>query len=71
MINQHIRSEIGPIAQPEKVIIVENLAKRRSGKIMRRILRKIASGDYDNFGDISTMLNPEVVEKIVNQVKSL
>lgn len=71
MISQHIRKEIGPFAQPEKVIIVKDLPKTRSGKIMRRILRKIAAGDYENFGDISTLLNPEVVEKIVQQVKNI
>ncbi|MBI1305026.1 MAG: acetate--CoA ligase [Bacteroidetes bacterium] len=57
---------IGPIAKPEKIQICTGLPKTRSGKIMRRILRKIASGETDNFGDISTLLNPECVEEIAS-----
>ena len=56
--------EIGPIAKPDKMLVVPGLPKTRSGKIMRRILRKIASGDASNLGDISTLLNPEVVAVI-------
>lgn len=56
--------EIGPIAKPDKIQIVPGLPKTRSGKIMRRILRKIAEGDTTNLGDITTLLNPEVVEEI-------
>ncbi|MBK8556206.1 MAG: acetate--CoA ligase [Lewinellaceae bacterium] len=56
--------EIGPIAKPDKIQIVPGLPKTRSGKIMRRILRKIAEGDVFNLGDTSTLLNPEVVEDI-------
>ncbi len=56
---------IGPIAKPDKIQIVPGLPKTRSGKIMRRILRKIATGDTSNMGDISTLLNPEVVEEIM------
>ena len=56
---------IGPIAKPDKIQIVPGLPKTRSGKIMRRILRKIAEGITDDFGDISTLLDPEVVEKII------
>ena len=66
-INQLISKTIGPIAKPEKIQIVDGLPKTRSGKIMRRILRKIAAGETDNFGDISTLLNPEVVKQIVNE----
>ena len=57
--------EIGPIAKPDKIQIVSGLPKTRSGKIMRRILRKIASNDTENLGDISTLLNPEIVQKII------
>jgi acetyl-CoA synthetase len=57
---------IGPIAKPDKIQIVSGLPKTRSGKIMRRILRKIADGTADSLGDISTLLNPEVVEEIKN-----
>ncbi|TNE68083.1 MAG: acetate--CoA ligase [Bacteroidetes bacterium] len=55
---------IGPIAKPDKVLVVPGLPKTRSGKIMRRILRKIAEGDTSNLGDTSTLLNPEVVDTI-------
>ena len=60
-----VRRVIGPIAKPDKVQIVSGLPKTRSGKIMRRILRKIASNDYGNLGDTSTLLNPNVVEEII------
>ncbi|MFV8369045.1 acetate--CoA ligase [Flavobacterium sp. LB2R40] len=63
-INQHISDHIGPIAKLDKIQFVSGLPKTRSGKIMRRILRKIAEGDYSNFGDTSTLLNPEIVEEI-------
>ena len=63
-INQLISDQIGPIAKLDKIQFVSGLPKTRSGKIMRRILRKIAEGDYSNFGDISTLLNPEIVEEI-------
>ena len=63
-INQVITEHIGPIAKLDKVQFVPGLPKTRSGKIMRRILRKIAAKDTGNLGDISTLLNPEVVEKI-------
>ena len=55
---------IGPIAKPDKMLIVPGLPKTRSGKIMRRILRKIATGDGSNLGDVSTLLNPEIVKAI-------
>jgi acetyl-CoA synthetase len=58
---------IGPIARPDKIQFVTGLPKTRSGKIMRRILRKIAEGDLDNLGDISTLLDPSVVEQIKNE----
>ena len=56
---------IGPIAKPDKIQIVSGLPKTRSGKIMRRILRKVAEGDISNLGDISTLLDPLVVDEIV------
>ena len=65
-INKIISDKIGPIAKLDKIQITAGLPKTRSGKIMRRILRKIASGDFNNLGDISTLLNPEVVNKIIN-----
>ncbi len=60
-----VRKIIGPIAKPDFVQIVPGLPKTRSGKIMRRILRKIASKDVSNLGDVSTLLNPEVVDEII------
>jgi len=59
-----VRKEIGPIAKPDMIQVVPGLPKTRSGKIMRRILRKIASGDTSNLGDVSTLLNPEIVEAV-------
>ncbi|MFV0607209.1 MAG: acetate--CoA ligase [Niabella sp.] len=63
-INQLISDQIGPIAKLDKIQFVAGLPKTRSGKIMRRILRKIAEGDFNNFGDTTTLLDPEVVEEI-------
>jgi len=63
-INQTVSRVIGAIAKPDKIQIVSGLPKTRSGKIMRRILRKIAEGDTDNLGDISTLLDPAVVDEI-------
>jgi acetyl-CoA synthetase len=65
-INEHIASHIGPIAKLDKIQFVSGLPKTRSGKIMRRILRKIAEGDFSNFGDTTTLLNPEIVDEIKN-----
>ncbi len=59
-----ISKTIGPIAKPDRILIVSGLPKTRSGKIMRRILRKIASNEMDQLGDISTLLNPEIVDEI-------
>ncbi|MGB0885304.1 MAG: acetate--CoA ligase [Chitinophagales bacterium] len=64
-INQLITNHIGPIAKLDKIQFTAGLPKTRSGKIMRRILRKIACGELENLGDTSTLLNPEVVEEII------
>ena len=61
-----VRKVIGPIAKPDKIQIVSGLPKTRSGKIMRRILRKVASNDFQNLGDTSTLLNPEVVKEVID-----
>lgn len=66
-INQIITEHIGPIAKLDKIQFTQGLPKTRSGKIMRRILRKIAEKDTSNLGDISTLLNPEVVQDIIDQ----
>lgn len=68
-IRETVSKIIGPIAKPDKVQIVPGLPKTRSGKIMRRILRKVAAGEYDQLGDTSTLLNPEVVESIIEGSK--
>ena len=61
-----VRKVIGPIAKPDKIQIVSGLPKTRSGKIMRRILRKVASNDFKNLGDTSTLLNPDIVTEIID-----
>ncbi|TJY34104.1 acetate--CoA ligase [Pontimicrobium aquaticum] len=68
-INQVITEHVGPIAKLDKIQFTEGLPKTRSGKIMRRILRKIAHNDTSNLGDTSTLLNPEVVESIIEGAK--
>lgn len=67
-INQIITEQIGPIAKLDKIQFTDGLPKTRSGKIMRRILRKIASNETDNLGDTSTLLNPECVQDIMDNV---
>ncbi len=62
---QHVRKEIGPLAQPDKIQFAEGLPKTRSGKIMRRILRKIAENDTGSLGDVTTLADPSVVTKLV------
>ncbi|MEO0507511.1 MAG: acetate--CoA ligase [Bacteroidota bacterium] len=66
-INEQIANKIGPIAKLDKIQFVPGLPKTRSGKIMRRILRKIASNEMGNLGDTSTLLNPEVVDQIIEE----
>ena len=68
-IRELVASTVGPIAKPEKIQFVKSLPKTRSGKIMRRILRKIASNDTSNLGDTSTLLNPESVDAIIKEAR--
>ncbi len=68
-INEHITKEIGAIAKIERAIVVPGLPKTRSGKIMRRVLRKIASNELESLGDTSTLLNPEIVDIIIEAIK--
>ncbi len=63
-VNDLVSKFISPIAKPDKIQVVQGLPKTRSGKIMRRILRKVAAGDTDDLGDISTLLDPGVIEEI-------
>lgn len=64
-LRQHVRKEIGPIATPDHIHLTPALPKTRSGKIMRRILRKIAENDYGSLGDTSTLADPSVVESLI------
>lgn len=68
--HEWVTKVIGPIAKPDRVIAVSGLPKTRSGKIMRRILRKVAAGEIDQLGDISTLLNPEIVDEIVERARN-
>jgi acetyl-CoA synthetase len=68
---QTVTRVIGAIAKPDKILFVAGLPKTRSGKIMRRILRKIAEGDVSNLGDVTTLLDPGVVDEILDSAKKL
>jgi acetyl-CoA synthetase len=70
-LRKHVRAEIGPIATPEAIQWAPGLPKTRSGKIMRRILRKIAANDFKDFGDTSTLADPSVVDQLVDGKKKL
>ena len=70
-LRQHVRKEIGPIATPDVIQWAPGLPKTRSGKIMRRILRKIAANDFADFGDTSTLADPTVVEQLVETKKQM
>jgi acetyl-CoA synthetase len=70
-LKQQVRQVIGPIASPDQIMIVPGLPKTRSGKIMRRILRNIAAGEYGDMGDITTLADPSVVEKLIEGHKAL
>ncbi|MHA1812563.1 MAG: AMP-binding enzyme, partial [Candidatus Thorarchaeota archaeon] len=64
-LRQHVRKEVGPIATPAKIQFADALPKTRSGKIMRRILKRIAAGQVDDLGDTTTLADPSVVKKLV------
>jgi acetyl-CoA synthetase len=66
LLKEQVRHAIGAIATPDRIQVVNGLPKTRSGKIMRRILRKIAAGEYEELGDITTLADPSVVEKLVD-----
>lgn len=67
----HVRGEIGPIASPDAIQYAPGLPKTRSGKIMRRVLRKIAANDFENFGDTSTLADPAVIDDLINGKRAL
>jgi acetyl-CoA synthetase len=68
-----VRQEIGPFATPDSLVITPHLPKTRSGKLMRRLLRKVAAGETDikSFGDLSTLAEPHVVEELIEAVQKL
>lgn len=66
---KQVRSEIGPFAAPDNVFVSPSLPMTRSGKIMRRILRKIVSGETDALGDTSTLADPSIVDKLIEKVE--
>ena len=66
-----IREKIGPIATPDHIHITEGLPKTRSGKIMRRILRKIACNEFDSLGDTTTLADPSVVKSLIENRKNI
>jgi acetyl-CoA synthetase len=64
-LRESVRHAIGPIAAPDRIYFVNNLPKTRSGKIMRRILRKVAAGELTDLGDTSTLADPSVVSEMI------
>jgi acetyl-CoA synthetase len=70
-IRETVNKIIGPIARPDLIQVVEALPKTRSGKIMRRVLRKIVENDVASIGDTSTLLNPEIIEQLIAEKKEL
>ena len=66
-----VRKEIGPIVTPDIIHFTPDLPKTRSGKIMRRVIRKIVNNDYNNFGDLSSLTNPEIVDQLIEEHKKL
>jgi acetyl-CoA synthetase len=69
-LKQQVRTIIGPFAAPDVIHITPGLPKTRSGKIMRRILRKLADGDYDGLGDVTTLADSAVVERLIKDLRS-
>jgi len=65
-----VRNEVGAFCSPDMIIVVPSLPMTRSGKIMRRILRKIVSGETDSLGDISTLADPSIVDTLIAKVES-
>ena len=65
-LKQWVRKQIGPVATPDIIHFTPGLPKTRSGKIMRRILRKVAENDYSNLGDTSTLADPTVVQSLID-----
>ena len=70
-LKEQVRHVIGPVASPDAVLIVPGLPKTRSGKIMRRILRNIAAGEYTEMGNVTTLADPSVVDALVEAHKCM
>lgn len=70
-IKKHVRETIGAFAVPKEILVVNAVPKTRSGKVMRRILRKIAAREYDNLGNLTTLANPDVVDEIITKRKAM
>jgi acetyl-CoA synthetase len=68
-LKQQVRHVIGAFAAPDVIHIASGLPKTRSGKIMRRILRKVASSEYEGLGDVTTLADPDVVQRIIDEHK--
>jgi acetyl-CoA synthetase len=64
-LRRHVRAAIGPIAAPDVIQYASGLPKTRSGKIMRRVLKRIAADDFDNFGDVSSLADPSILDDLV------
>jgi acetyl-CoA synthetase len=69
-LKEQVRHVIGSFASPDVIHVASGLPKTRSGKIMRRILRKIAASEYDGLGDVTTLAEPEVVERLIEEHKT-
>ncbi|MBU0754269.1 MAG: acetyl-coenzyme A synthetase, partial [Planctomycetes bacterium] len=70
-LKEQVRRVIGPVASPDAIMIVPALPKTRSGKIMRRLLRKIAAGEYSGLGDVSTLAEPGVVDALIEKHQTM
>jgi acetyl-CoA synthetase len=70
-LKEQVRQAIGAFAAPDRIHLASGLPKTRSGKIMRRILRKIAASEYDGMGDITTLAEPDVVARLIEEHKDL
>ncbi|OXB72115.1 UNVERIFIED_CONTAM: hypothetical protein H355_010011 [Colinus virginianus] len=70
-LRQIIRQEVGPIATPDHILLVKDVPKTKSGKIMRRVIRKIATFEMDTMGDLSTLVNPAAIPPLVEALQKI
>jgi acetyl-CoA synthetase len=71
VLRNHVRKDISPIAAPEQILVTRGLPKTRSGKVMRRILRKIAHGEYSDLGNVTTLADPSIVDNLISAHKEI